>query len=61
MKWHLVMVMIRSEAEVKDLLHVHEVQHIFCEERTTSSSQSALLFTFFLLRRPNTGLFFFFK
>ena len=60
MKWHLVMVMICSEADVKDLLHIHEVQHVFCEELTTSSTPKCTVIYLFLTEKAKYRLVFFF-
>lgn len=59
MEWHLIMVMIRSEAEVKDLLHVHDVQHVFCEGLTTSSTLKCTVIYLFPTEKAKYRLAFF--
>lgn len=59
MEWHLIMVMICSEAEVKDLLHVHDVQHVFCEGLTTSSTPKCTVIYLFLTEKAKYRLVFF--
>ena len=50
------MVMIRSGAEVKDLLHGHEVQHVLCEGLTTSSTPKCTVIYLFLTEKAKYRL-----